>query len=92
MIIKKQNLKKIITIGLISFTIATIPPIKVFAIWNQDNNGWWYSEGSEYSIGWKQIDGEWYYFNNNGSMAKILALMVIHWTQMEYGLTTLQII
>ncbi|MBC2458556.1 DUF4830 domain-containing protein [Clostridium beijerinckii] len=70
MIIKKQNLKKIITIGLISFTIATIPPIKVFAIWNQDNNGWWYSEGSEYSIGWKQIDGEWYYFNNNGSMAK----------------------
>ncbi|OCA97247.1 DUF4830 domain-containing protein [Clostridium beijerinckii] len=68
MIIKKQNLKKVITIGLISFTIATILPIKVFAIWNQDNNGWWYSDGSEYSIGWKQIDGEWYYFGNNSYM------------------------
>lgn len=40
--------------------------------WNQDSTGWWYSPDpvnkTYYTSqdGWKEIDGEWYMFNNSG--------------------------
>lgn len=38
--------------------------------WNNNATGWWYCYDYEhykwYVDEWKQIDGEWYYFNSNG--------------------------
>lgn len=38
--------------------------------WNHNATGWWYCYDYEhykwYADEWKQIDGEWYYFNSNG--------------------------
>ena len=65
---KKQNLKRIITMGLISISILTIIPTKALATWKENNIGWWYTEGQDYATDWKYINGEWYYFDNNGYM------------------------
>lgn len=65
---KKDNLKRIITIGLIATSIFTIVPIGASAEWKHDSNGWWNAEESSYSVGWKEISGNWYYFDNNGYM------------------------
>ena len=67
---KKQNLKRIVTIGLIAASIFTIVPIGASAEWKQNSTGWWYSEGNSWATGWKQINGKWYYFDSNGYMAK----------------------
>ncbi len=36
--------------------------------WNQDYGGWWYEDASGYypSNEWREIDGEYYYFNGSG--------------------------
>ena len=36
--------------------------------WNVDDTGWWYqtAEGQKYTAGWKTIDGNQYYFDENG--------------------------
>lgn len=38
--------------------------------WIQDSNGWWYCNADHTwpSYKWMQIDGEWYYFNEQGYM------------------------
>ena len=38
------------------------------AAWKQDSNGWWNTKGNGYSIGWEIIDGQWYYFGQDGYM------------------------
>lgn len=65
---KKQYLKGLFAIGLISTSILAVAPMKAFAAWKQDNVGWWYTEGNEYATGWRSINGEWYYFDGNGYM------------------------
>lgn len=65
---KKQYLKRLVAIGLISTSVLAVAPIKAFAAWKQDNVGWWYTEGNEYATGWRSINGEWYYFDGNGYM------------------------
>lgn len=67
---KKQNLKKIITMGLIATSLLAVTPMKANAEWKQDSQGWWYTEGSSYATGWRNISGQWYYFENDGYMAK----------------------
>lgn len=39
--------------------------------WNRDDGGWWFmnSDGSVYLNGWKTIEGQQYYFTDNGYMA-----------------------
>ena len=41
---------------------------EINAEWKQSSKGWWYSENSYYSIGWRFIDGKWYNFDNLGCM------------------------
>lgn len=65
---KKLKLTKLIASSLVVASLLSLNPIGVSAEWKQDSNGWWNSEGSSWSVGWKYIDGEWYYFNNNGYM------------------------
>lgn len=65
---RKLNLKKIITMGLIATSILAVVPVGASAEWRQSNNGWWYAEGNSYSKGWRNIGGSSYYFDNNGYM------------------------
>ena len=39
--------------------------------WNVDENGWWYKngDGTQFSDGWKTIDGQKYYFTDTGYLA-----------------------
>lgn len=37
--------------------------------WVKDNMGWYYAIGNSYATGWKNIDGNWYYFYSDGYMA-----------------------
>lgn len=60
---------KRITAGLIvSVTMLGIAPLAAHAEWRQDSNGWWYSNGASYATKWSKIDGQWYYFDDNGYM------------------------
>lgn len=65
---KEIKLKKLLAIALTAMAISTISPIGASAAWKQDSNGWWNTEGTSYSIGWRNIDNTWYYFNSNGYM------------------------
>ncbi|OOM77603.1 immunoglobulin-like domain-containing protein [Clostridium sp. BL-8] len=66
---KKIKLTKVIASSLAVASMLTIYPIKANAEWKQDSNGWWNTEGSSWSVGWKEIDGKWYYFRQDGYMA-----------------------
>lgn len=66
---RKLNLKKIITMGLITTSILAVVPVGANAEWRQSNTGWWYSKANGgYSIGWDKIGNSWYYFDDNGYM------------------------
>lgn len=64
-----MKLTKVIASSLAVAAIATIYPIEVSAEWKRDSHGWWNTEGSSWSIGWKKLDGKWYYFGQDGYMA-----------------------
>lgn len=53
---------------MISILIMGLSPIRAEAEWKQNNGCWWYTEGSSWAIGWRLIDGNWYYFNKYGYM------------------------
>ena len=66
---KKQSLKKIITMGLIAASLIAVSPIKANAEWRHDSTGYWYTDGNSYvKDSWKQIDGKWYHFDWQGYM------------------------
>jgi mRNA-degrading endonuclease RelE of RelBE toxin-antitoxin system len=66
---KNIKLIKVIASSLALASMLTIYPIGVSAQWKQDSKGWWNTEGSSWSVGWKEIDGKWYYFGQDGYMA-----------------------
>jgi FOG: Glucan-binding domain (YG repeat) len=65
----KLSLTKVIGSVLVAGFILVSNPIRANAEWKQDANGWWNTEGNSLSVGWKEIDGKWYYFEDNGYMA-----------------------
>lgn len=60
-----NKIKKIIAMTLLSTVIITALPVGANAAWKQDNSGWWYTEGNSWATGWRNIDGNWYYFSPN---------------------------
>ena len=62
-------MKKSLLFSLVAiiFTV-TVLSTKADAAWIKDNKGWWNSEDNGYSIGWRYIDKNWYFFNNEGYM------------------------
>lgn len=65
---KKLKLTKLIASTLVIVSALTLSPVGVSAEWRQDNKGWWYTEGSSWSVGWRLVDGKWYYFGQDGYM------------------------
>ncbi|CUU49383.1 cell wall-binding protein [Clostridium beijerinckii] len=64
----RKSIEKLIVKGLILVGVLAMFPIGADAEWKKDNNGWWYTEGSSWSSGWKFINNNWYYFDSNGYM------------------------
>ncbi|BCZ46909.1 hypothetical protein psyc5s11_29760 [Clostridium gelidum] len=64
-----KKFKRIIASFVTVLTLLAIAPVTAHAEWKSDSKGWWNTEGSSYSTGWKQIDGNWYYFSSDGYMA-----------------------
>jgi hypothetical protein len=65
---KKLKLLKLIVSSLVVASVVSLNPIGASAEWKQDSNGWWNTEGNSWSVGWRQIDGKWYYFGQDGYM------------------------
>jgi hypothetical protein len=64
----KLNLKKAIASSLMAVSLMALTPLGASAEWRQNNTGWWYTEGNSYAIGWRLINGKYYYFSENGYM------------------------
>lgn len=65
----KKSLKKTLVLIITATTLLSVFSIGASAEWKSDSNGYWYTEGNSWSVGWRQIDGKWYYFESNGYMA-----------------------
>ena len=63
-----KKLKNIVAVFSAAITILAAGATGANAEWRASGSNWWYSEGSSYAVGWKQIDGQWYYFDSNGYM------------------------
>lgn len=61
--VKKLSLV-ILTILSIQITNSTMAN----AYWKQNSQGWQFTKGEAYSVGWDKIDGNWYYFDSDGIM------------------------
>ena len=63
---RKLNLKKIITIGLITISILAVGQEGVSAAWEKDHtNAWLYKKNDgAYAKGWLLQGNTWYYFDN----------------------------
>lgn len=65
---KRLKLTKVIASTLIVTSILALNPIGASAEWKSDSTGWWYTEGSSYATDFKKIDGNTYYFGQDGYM------------------------
>lgn len=65
---KRLKLIKVMASLLIMISALALKPTLADAKWKRDSKGWWNTEGSSWSIGWRQIDGKWYYFGQDGYM------------------------
>ncbi|MDR3594456.1 leucine-rich repeat protein [Clostridium sp.] len=65
---KKLKLTKLLASTLIIASVLALNPMAASAEWKQDDKGWWYTEGNSWARGWRDIDGNLYYFKSNGYM------------------------
>ena len=66
-----SNIKKLITMVLMTTSIFGVSTIPVHAEWKQDTKGYWYSDGNSWVTGWKQVNNKWYYFEPATGYMKI---------------------
>ena len=65
---KSKKLKNLFTVLALASGIILFNPNSASAAWKHDGQGWWNTEGSSYSIGWRNINNQWYYFGSDGYM------------------------
>lgn len=65
---RTTKIKKIIACLSIATGMLVINPAQSHAAWKQNSIGWWNTEGSSYSIGWRNINNIWYFFGQDGYM------------------------
>lgn len=66
---KYKALKNLILASVVTSTIMSLTPVSVSAAWVKNYYGnWSYTEGYNYAIGWRQISGTWYFFDDIGQM------------------------
>lgn len=66
----KEFLRRIIITGMATLLITNMSYISASAKWvNDSKNNWSWLEDKTKTIGWKEIDKRWYYFNKNGIMS-----------------------
>ena len=65
-------MRKRIAVAVLAGTLSLACTVPAFADqWRKDNRGWWYqlNDGSYPQSSWKQINGKWYYFFEDHTMA-----------------------
>lgn len=65
---RKIKFKKLLAVTIAAVSISTLHTLNVDAAWVKDSIGWWNTEGNSWSVGWRNIDGKWYYFDSEGYM------------------------
>ncbi|NOW84616.1 hypothetical protein B0H39_002497 [Clostridium beijerinckii] len=66
---KRLKLRKAIACLTVALSLIAVAPVAANAAWKQNSTGWWYTEGSSYATGWREISGYWFFFKDNGYMA-----------------------
>lgn len=62
-------MKKKLYLALSTIALSTVLIMPTFAgTWKQDDIGWWYERDDKSfpKSNWEQVDGSWYYFNEQG--------------------------
>lgn len=64
-----KKFKRLLASLMMALSFIAITPVAAHAEWKSDSTGWWYTEGNSWATGWRNINGNWYYFYSDGYMA-----------------------
>ncbi|WP_294402384.1 cell wall-binding protein [uncultured Clostridium sp.] len=64
-----NRFKKLLASFIAVLSLIAINPVSANAEWKSNTTGWWYTEGNSWATGWRNINGNWYYFYSDGYMA-----------------------